>query len=187
MKITKTHTTVLTLLGTTLLFFVIFKTKDLYFHPKKPINNPKGLEIEVSKENHLDTKTLTVPKLTIFRNEKFYNEQIIQNPDEKTQENEILDGLSNKYLSQVIAQQQMYFTRCYENHLRENPNKESNFGTMLIEILVLPHGEIRDVVVKESNFKDKTFENCIKTVFSRTPIKKFSGEKFYALYPLEFE
>lgn len=185
----KTQFTILTILGILVLFFVVLKTKSLYFS-----NNGSHQTVNLHAQNKINSeklglKTVTVPKLTVYGNVKIIKEKPPQqtepeseekNPDNNSQ------SLTSKYLNQVLSQQQIYFTRCYENHLRENTDNISS-GNMLVEFMVLPHGEIRDVVIKESNFQNKTFENCIKTVFARTQLKKFNGDKFLILYPLEFE
>ncbi len=180
---------VLTLLGTIILFFCILKTKSLYFSDTEKPLIPFSINKTDSEFIKSNIKKITIPKLTVFGNEKINKEKIAIESTPLESELETKDNnqvLTTKYLNQVLSQQQIYFTRCYENHLRENA-QTSEVGTMLIEFMVLPHGEIRDVIIKESDFSDKVFENCIKTVFSRTQVKKFNSEKFLITYPLEFE
>ncbi len=183
----KTQFTILTLLGIFILFFVVFQTKNLYFS-KTNLSKKSAIHTQSKIDSErLGLKTLSVPKLTVYGNIKIKKNQIPQEiQDEEIEDSKNSQSLTSKYLNQVLSQQQIYFTRCFENHLRENADSVSS-GNILVEFMVLPHGEIRDVVIKESNFQNRTFENCIKTVFARTQLKKFSGEKFLILYPLEFE
>ncbi len=194
MKSNKRHfTTALAITGSLILIFCVYKTRELYFTNEsapqndlivlKPIN-------DVSKPSRL-----SVPKLKILKNTSIDPKKL----SPKSEEASDLDQTSNtnlssdqqimthKYLIKVLSQQQSFLRRCYENHLRANTIPVVK-GSVVVEFIVLPFGEIRDVVIKDSSFKkDPTFENCIQTVFLRTQVKKFSGEKFLITFPLEFE
>ena len=175
--------TFLTILGSLVLIFCVLKTNQLYF--SQETNSRFSVDnLEASK-----TEALAIPKLKMFGNEKLQTEKI--KPElNSAEDNEPLENnqqiLTHKYLIKVLSQQQNFLRRCFENHLRTNPNSTEK-GTIVVEFMVLPFGEIRDVEIKDSNFNDKTFENCIQTVFLRTQVKKFQGEKFLITFPLEFE
>lgn len=139
------------------------------------------------------TQPFKVPKLKIFRNEILKAEKPkVSQPENENLEVEGLESdssqqiLTHKYMIKVLSQQQNYLRRCFENHLRSSSTPVEK-GTVVVDFMVLPFGEIRDVEIKDSSFDDATFENCIKTVFLRTQVKKFSGEKFLITFPLEFE
>lgn len=184
--------TFLTLIGTGLLFFCIYKTKDLYFSAPVESKISENIKPETGLERY------SIPKLKILNNEKINTQKIkSESQDSFTDSENSLDTslnsdksnqqiLTHKYLIKVLSQQQNYLRRCYENHLRSN-TAPSEKGTIVVDFMVLPFGEIRDVEIKDTSFNDKTFENCIKTVFLRTQVKKFNGEKFLITFPLEFE
>lgn len=168
------------------LIFCALKTKQLYFSSKKETSYTVE---ETSTTSAPSDSTLSVPKLKVYRNEKIKAQKIKPtiDSDSKLQiEDSNQQILTHKYLIKVLSQQQNFLRRCYENHLRTNPDTTDK-GTIVVEFMVLPFGEIRDVEIKDSSFNDKTFENCIKTVFLRTQVKKFQGEKFLIVFPLEFE
>lgn len=187
----RTLVTILTLAGSLLLIFLVIKTKQLYF------SESDAPAVYVLEDSESSQQKLTVPKLQIFQNEKirskkvkpFELENLADNESDPKSKDEVDTNqqiLTHKYLIKVLSQQQNYLRRCYENHLRSNTTSTSK-GTIVVEFMILPFGEIRDVEIKDSNFKDKTFENCIQTVFLRTQVKKFNGEKFLITFPLEFE
>lgn len=177
--------TLLTLAGAAALFFAVIQTKKLYFD-ERPLTQVESADTsdEVAKKN-----ILTVPKLKIYYNEALSNKKIAPQLSRDSEKLNTLDTLgksiTHRYLVKVISQQQNYLRRCYENYLRTNST--SNSGSVIVDFMVFPHGEIRDVVVKDSSFEDQIFENCVKTVFLRTKIKKFEGNKFLISFPLEFE
>jgi hypothetical protein len=183
--------TFLTLIGTGLLFFCIYQTKELYF--KKSVEHKPAQSKAIAPTEG----RYAIPKLKIFSNEKLNAQKIVSESKNTSADLDLEDKalrsdksnqqiLTHNYLIKVLSQQQNYLRRCYENHLRENP-APSEKGTIVVDFMVLPFGEIRDVEIKDSSFNDKTFENCIKTVFLRTQVKKFNGEKFLITFPLEFE
>ncbi len=187
----KFATTIAVIFGSLILIFCVFKTKQYYFNENKlsPINSlidRKG-ELEGVNQKRL-------PKLKIFTNKAFKTEKIKSvmksfkpAPDSSVDSfNSDHQILTHKYMIKVLSQQQTFLRRCFENHLRTKSETDSK-GTILIEFMVLPFGEIRDVDIKKSSFEDKTFQNCVKTVFLRTKVKKFNGEKFLITFPLEFE
>lgn len=187
----KTFTTSLAIAAAFVLIFCVFKTKQYYFSSKKSLD-PKSLIDE--KYDSEDLKPTRLPKLKIFINENLESQKLNtlnKNPKSKNtsttnEVNQDQQIMTHKYIIKVLSQQQNFLRRCFENFLRSNSKMDSK-GSVVVEFMVLPFGEIRDVEVKDSSFEDKTFQNCIKTVFLRTKVKKFEGEKFLITFPLEFE
>jgi hypothetical protein len=184
-------TTVIALIGSLTLIFCVYKTRQLYFSPKNSKNTAVNLTAAEPKKT--DKQILNVPKLTIFKNPALATPKLqAEETSTSDQGLEKLDLDSNqqiithKYMIKVLSQQQGFLRRCFENHLRSHADPVDK-GTLVVEFMVLPFGEIRDVEIKDSIFKDPTFENCIQTVFLRTQVKKFTGDKFLITFPLEFE
>ena len=184
-------TTFIALIGSLALIFCVYKTRQLYF--SADLSKLETLNFTATESKDSQRQILNVPKLKIFKNPALATEKLKTEPLAKSKDEiDDLDIDSNqqiithKYMIKVLSQQQGYLRRCFENHLRSHPDPVDK-GTLVVEFMVLPFGEIRDVEIKDSNFKDPTFENCIQTVFLRTQVKKFTGDKFLITFPLEFE
>ena len=169
----------ITLVGLVLFFISLIGTKKLYFDKPSKNADKENLHSPPSKR-----KSLKLPKLLIYTSKELQPEKSPKVSESKLTDSKQKKHLTKEYVSLVLNRQQKYFQRCYENHLRKNPTSK---GSMNVSFFILPHGEIKDVEIKHSSFKDDTFETCIKTVFSRVTLKAFDGPSFEVSYPIEFK
>lgn len=157
--------------------FCIWGLKRLYYDPKPVLKDNSLIE-----NNPAKTSTL-VPKLFIYTSESLKKDLIAETPESNTIQNS--DALSeNELISKVLLQQRHNLQRCYENHLRSQPDSK---GEVLVELKLTPIGKASDIHIEKSDFKDPLFTACIESVLKRIQYKNLSGNDFIISIPLQFQ
>lgn len=94
------------------------------------------------------------------------------------------ETLPDEYIAKVIKEQTRFFTRCYAEHLRLNPNAK---GRINLTFTIIPTGAVSSVRLLSSSLKDPRLEQCTMSAVERTRFRKFDGDPIIINYPINFE
>ena len=172
-------TTMLTLFAVIVIVSCVWGLRSLYFDlpPLKMGDVPTA---EGSDDPTL--KDLTLPKLFIYTSELKNEEPTTTNADSAANR-KVTD---NDLILKVIMQNKHRLQRCYENHLRNQPESR---GEIYLALHMTPFGKVQTVRVEKSDFEsDPLFASCLESVIKRLRFKFEKADKnFIVSIPLEFQ
>lgn len=190
------QTTILVTLSVVIILLCVWGLKSLYFDV-----DFDQITLKTSQES---TEKLSLPKLLIHtlkapESTSSQSDMAITNPTTNTNSTNTgstndstnpADGDTKKefpendLVMRVILQHKNRLQRCYENHLRQQPDSQ---GEMLLELNISAHGRAQNVRVEKSDFNDPVFSSCISSVIERLQFKTLGENPFLISIPLEFQ
>lgn len=91
----------------------------------------------------------------------------------------------NSRIRNLVVEQQDTIKRCHLNRLKDVGILQ---GKVIVGVIILPSGEVKESRILNSNIEDEPLLSCIKEIFQRLrfPPHKENGE-IYRSFPIEFE
>lgn len=177
------QTTILVTLSVVIILLCVWGLKSLYFDV-----DLDQITLKTSQES---TEKLSLPKLLIHTLEapetsSSQSDVSITNTDSTSPADSDTrkEFPENDLVMKVILQHKNRLQRCYENHLRQQPDSQ---GEMLLELDISAHGRAQNVRVEKSDFNDPVFSSCISSVIERLQFKTLGENPFLISIPLEFQ
>ncbi len=92
--------------------------------------------------------------------------------------------LTNQQITQVIQSDYVRLRACLANNIRQAGISE---GKATMHLNILPTGETKDIYLKDSDFKNRSMNECLLTFFKRLEFPSFEGKAIEINYPVIFE
>lgn len=93
------------------------------------------------------------------------------------------DQLTNEEMEKTLLKYQRQFQNCWTQRLKFNPKLA---GKVLVHLTIETSGRVADIEVPQTDIKDTTMIQCLKSVISRIPFRSFDGSSITLSLPLEF-
>lgn len=172
-------TTLLTVIAVAVIAICVWGLKTLYYDVEPLKLNSKSLEVASDPS----AERLTLPKLFVFTPENEPSETEDSNTGAKKSAGAVSD---NDIIMRVIVQNKHRLQRCYENHLRNQPDSR---GEITLELSMTAFGTAQAVRVEKSDFEnDPLFASCLESVIKRLRFKFENTDKNFVIsIPLEFQ
>jgi hypothetical protein len=129
---------------------------------------------DMQQEHSLDS--LPPPPDSLHENEKI--------PVAILKKNNAEDSAFKQMLASKIKAQKLLLYRCYTGLLQLEPTAS---GKVTIQFSVESSGRVSNLNIANSEFKSKTFHDCISDVLKRTEFSAFAGPAISTLFPLHFQ
>lgn len=180
MKNKALSTTTLTIIAVLVIVACAWGLKSLYF-------DLPPLKLQTASDNAditEDTQTLSLPKLFIYTSD--LNPQAAATEEAAPAEGGKKELSDNDMILRVILQNKHRLQRCYENHLRNQPDSR---GEIHLALHMTPIGKVQSIRVEKTDFaNDPLFPSCLESVIKRLRFKLEKANKSFIIsIPLEFQ
>jgi hypothetical protein len=105
-------------------------------------------------------------------------------PATTLKQNNSEDSAFKQMLASKIKAQKLLLYRCYTTLLQKEP---SSTGKVVVQFTVESNGHVSNLNIANSDFKTKSFHDCISDVLKRTEFSAFTGPAISTLFPLNFQ
>lgn len=92
--------------------------------------------------------------------------------------------LTNQQITKVIQSDYVRLRACLANNIRQAGVSE---GKATMHLNILPTGETKDIYLKDTDFKNRSMNECLLTFFKRLEFPSFEGKPIEINYPVIFE
>lgn len=175
-------TTALTLVAVLVIVACVWGLRVLYYDIP-PLKMEPTVTTDSDDSDNINLRDLTLPKLFIYTS--VLNDEQPTVPAESPSESpkKVTD---NDLILKVLVQNKHRLQRCYENHLRNQPDSK---GEIHLALHMTPFGKVQRVHVEKTEFQnDSLFVSCLESVIKRLRFKFEKADKnFIVSIPLEFQ
>ncbi len=152
---------------------VVSKDKKFQDIAGRPPLEPIKISVQETKEK-VDSQKLEEKEKPVMVQER-------PKPKPKKKQKE---SLSEEYIASVVNNQKPFFTRCYAQHLRLNPDSH---GQISLSFTVESTGKVTNVILINSTMNDTQLDRCTVSVVERCRFRPYEGDPVVVNYPINFD
>ena len=113
------------------------------------------------------------------------NNSLVQMGDHsKNKPSHTEDARTQKLLRETFKLHQRFIEKCFIKHYERSLGK-THSGRIMMSFKVNSKERLEEISIKESQFKDPIFHDCLKEVVSRVRLKKYSSHSKIIDFPIQ--
>jgi hypothetical protein len=145
-------------------------------------------EIERSKVTQktdflINNKKINIKKIS-YQLDTNKNNKLLNTNDESKYNKGTLNTKLQHSLKKTFKLHQRFLEKCFIKHYERSSGKTQS-GTILLDFNIDKKGHLNSLKIKQSDYKDDSFHQCILDVISRIQMNRQSSEVFNVEFPIE--
>ena len=93
------------------------------------------------------------------------------------------DRKIQKVLQDTFKLHQRFMEKCFIKHY-ERKLGDTQAGQIILRFKIIKSGKLKNIAIKQSDFKDDKFHDCLTEVISRVRIKLYNGKPQVVDFPI---